>query len=98
MTTEEQIEFTVAVFSNVLHDRRDRIAAGIRRREEAHELAQQGKTNYRTEWVRDSVLRVVDTLAEIARDFDAKHPDDQCTTKDFGDILMSTIRALQSLR
>ncbi len=98
MTTEERIEFTVNVFANLLHNRRDRLATGIRRREEAKEVLEKGGENYRTEWIHQSVMRVVDTLTEIARDFDAQHPDDQCTTQDFGDILMSTIRALQRVR
>lgn len=97
MTQAEQITFTVQVFTNVKLNNRQRSLNAIRRREETQDLLDKGEDNYRTQWIRESVLRVVDTLGAIAEDFDRKHPDDRCTVRDWGDILMSTIRTLQRL-
>lgn len=97
MTNDQEIEFTVAVLRGVLEKGASRLATSMKRREETYNLIQEGKDNYRTEWLRGSVLRIIDTLGEIALEFDAAHPDEVCSVQDFGDILASTINSLKKM-
>lgn len=90
-----EITFTQNVFSNLLADGRTRLANAERQRLETEKAIERGEENYRTEWLREAVLKVIDTLGEVARDFNVKHPRDLCTAKDFGDILISTIATLK---
>lgn len=98
-TTQDKIDFTVSVFTSTLRNKRLRVQNALRDREETHDLLQKGlgRDSKRGELITDGVLRLFDTLELVAREFNQKHPDDMCTTQDFGDILLSAIRTLQKV-
>lgn len=94
MTEQERIEFTVSTFVNILRDNSLRLQRAEQRREHALAGLDQGHENYRIVWIKDSVIRVLGTLEEIAREFNEGNPAEVCTLQDFGDILQSTLRTL----
>lgn len=97
MGIEEDIEFTVATLLNVRKDNKLRLTRAHQLRDEAHSANEAGRDNYRVEWIRLSVMRIFETLELIAIAFNTEHPEDLCTAKDLGDILMSSLRTLQSI-
>jgi virulence-associated protein VapD len=92
MLTNEELDYTVTTFVNVVRANKSRLRTSLRNRERAHEDLEKGLANERIEWVRESVMVMMDTLEEIARKFNEKHPNDLCSVDDFKDILMSTLR------
>lgn len=94
MTVDPEIEFTVATFTNLLRDNKRRHQRALQLRHEAHESAEHGDENYRIEWLKQSVRRVLDALEAIAIDFNVKHLEEACTTEDFKDILASALKTL----
>jgi hypothetical protein len=93
---DEEIQFTVDVLKNAVRDSNIRLQTALRLREQVHAALEAGDHgHYRVDWIKDGVKRVLDTLELLAREFNASHPNDLCTTRDFGDVLMSTIATLR---
>lgn len=54
-------------------------------------------TGYRYDFLQTSAYKVVDTLGELAQQFDDEHPDDRCTSVDFIDILSAAIEVIREV-
>ena len=56
-----------------------------------HQAVAEGKrpTGYRADWLRDSALRIVGVLGDIAAEFDEKHraDNDKCSLLDLLDLV-----------
>ncbi len=96
-TRDAQIDATVTTFINVIRHQERRLRNAAALRKVLGEALDRGEdpAHYRLEFLRTSVLRVNDALAECARQFDAEHPDDRCSAADFIDILATTMHRLQ---
>jgi hypothetical protein len=95
MTTAEKVEFTVSALTNFLRSNSLRIQRALQQREVAYNHIERGEEGYyRVVWLKESVMRIFDTLEAVASDFNKSHPDEVCTNKDFGDILLSALRTL----
>lgn len=92
MTDAEKIQYTTSVFVAMVSEREDRLARGVRMRNAMHEQIARGEkpTGYRPEWLKHSAIKLVQTLQQMASDFDKAHPDDKCSVADLLDVLATT--------
>lgn len=97
MEKRDEIDFTVNTLLTVVRTGNTKLHNAVKRREETYDAIQRGEETYRTKWIQDSVMRVVDTLLVISADFDAQYPDECCSAQDLGDILASTIATLRKM-
>ncbi len=97
-TKEAQIEATVTTLVNVIRHQERRLRNAMAMRKTIGEALARGEdpVHYRLDFIRSSVLRVNDALAECARQFDEEHPDDRCSAADFIDILATTRHRMES--
>lgn len=95
--TPAQIDFTVRTLAAVKNRDAARLARGSAIRELLHKQLKLGMApeHYRLEWINRSIGRVIDTLGQVAAEFDREHPDDKASVNDFADILASTMLTLQ---
>jgi hypothetical protein len=98
MDNDAQIEFIVETFTRVLSYEKQRLTIGKIIRNHLHEQLDQGVEieHYRTEWLHSSIMRVLDTLEAIRKDFNREHTDDKCSTSDLLDIAASVTATLKN--
>jgi hypothetical protein len=92
MTDQEKATFATTVFESMLTEKLDRLKHGAILRQTMFDTIQRGETpkGYRADWLRKQAAHLNSALGEIARKFDAEHPDDKCSVQDLLDILATT--------
>ena len=63
-----------------------------------HKVLEQGGQpgGYRAQWLKDSAMVIIDTLGDLAQDFDDSHCDDRCSANDLFDIMATAIGILKT--
>lgn len=81
------------VFTTLVSKNNTDLATGVQRREDMLASLKRGEQpqGYRAEWIRESARRLIDELEQIAKDFNAKHPNDRCSAQDLMDVLATTM-------
>lgn len=98
MDHDAEIEFVCDTFTRVLAHEKQRLTIGFAIRNHLHEQLEQGVEidHYRTEWLHSSIMKVIDTLEGIRKEFNLAHPDDKCSASDLLDIGASVVATLQN--
>lgn len=97
MGEDEKIEFIQRTFHRLLAHEKQRLAIGMAVRNHMHEQLSHGIQidHYRSDWIRDSIVRVIDLLDAIRKDFNRAHPEDKCSSADILDIADSVTATLR---
>jgi hypothetical protein len=93
----DNIEFAKKVFIALAREHETRMERGARLRKEMHEALQEGReaVGYRPDFIRDSAILIIQALGELAKEFDAEHPDDKCSGADLMDIIATVAGLLK---
>lgn len=85
----EEVEFTQRVFLALAIKNHERLQTGAKRRLQIKARLENGEDvdNYRTRWLHDSAMELIDLMRQQAVIFNSQHDDDQASSLDMMDIL-----------
>lgn len=89
MTNSEMSEYATAVFEALVGENQDRLQRGLILRQAMHDSVKRGETptGYRSPWIKAAAVGLAKHLGEVAKAFDAEHPQDKASVSDILDIL-----------
>jgi hypothetical protein len=92
MTKSSVLDFAVSTILAFVRQNAQRLEDGVATREAIAGALARGEEvhHYRIDWLHESSRRVFDLLQRLGEEFNAAHPDDRCSTRDFGDVLATT--------
>lgn len=92
MTDSEKMDFAVQVFTALSGENQDRLMKATIDRQRMHDSIRRGEkpVGRRPEWIKASAIKLVDVLAQMAREYDQGDPTDKATNGDLLDVLSTT--------
>jgi hypothetical protein len=98
VTAEQEIESSVETLTAILRHEHRRAATGATMRTHLHKQIELGNDpeHYRMDWLRESVLEIMEHLQIIADNFNRTHDNDKASIGDMLDILHSTAKNIRT--
>lgn len=100
MDTNARIEFSCDVIGAVIRRQQTRLQNGLRKRNEMfRDMDEHGVSDgYRYEWLKSSVLSVIDELNRLGAEFNRQFPEDRASLDDYLDVLFSATETLKGFK
>jgi hypothetical protein len=95
---QAEVPYVIGTLTRMIRHERQRLATGLALRQYISQQLEAGNEvdHYRLDWLQKSMSRVIDTLAECARDFDREHLSDRASAHDLCDVLASALSAIHT--
>lgn len=96
---KEQAEHANGVFIALAKSAQERLANGLKRREEIREQLMKGinPSGYRAAWLDETATRLTELLGQCAREFNEDHTDDMISAHDIGDVIATILHRFEQV-